>query len=50
MIEFLNDLWAFLRVRKKMWLLPIIVILTLLGALIVATQQSALAAFIYTLF
>ena len=50
MIEFLSDLWAFLRVRKKMWLLPIIVILCLLGALVVMTQQSALATFIYTLF
>jgi hypothetical protein len=50
MIEFLSDLWAFLRVRKKMWLLPIIVILSLLGVLVVATQQSALGAFVYTLF
>ncbi len=50
MIEFLSDLWSFLRVRKKMWLLPIIVILCLLGALVVMTQQSALATFIYTLF
>ena len=50
MIEFLSDLWAFLRVRKKMWLLPIIVVLALLGLLVVATQQSALATFIYTLF
>ena len=50
MIEFLTDLWAFLRERKKMWLLPIIIVLTLLGTLVVATQQSALATFIYTLF
>ncbi|MFC3095514.1 DUF5989 family protein [Alteromonas sediminis] len=50
MWEFLQDLWAFLRVRKKMWLLPIIVVLALLGALVVATQQSSLATFIYTLF
>lgn len=50
MIEFLTDLWTFLRVRKKMWLLPIILILSLLGVLIVTTQQSALAAFVYTLF
>ncbi len=50
MIEFLQDLWAFLRVRKKMWLLPIIVVLSLLGALVVMTQQSALATFIYTIF
>jgi len=50
MWEFVQDLWAFLRVRKKVWLLPIIVILALLGGLVVATQQSALATFIYTLF
>lgn len=50
MIEFIQDLWAFLRVRKKIWLLPIIVVLALLGGLVVATQQSSLATFIYTLF
>ncbi|WP_218310706.1 DUF5989 family protein [Alteromonas antoniana] len=50
MIEFMQDLWAFLRVRKKLWLLPIIVVLALLGALVIATQQSSLATFIYTLF
>ena len=50
MVEFIQDLWAFLTVRKKIWLLPIIVVLALLGALVVATQQSSLATFIYTLF
>ena len=50
MLEFMSDLWAFLRIRKKIWLLPVIVILALLGGLVVATQQSALATFIYTLF
>ena len=50
MIEFLQDLWAFLRVRKKIWLLPIVLVLALLGAVVVATQQSSLATFIYTLF
>ena len=50
MIEFLGDLWDFLRVRKKIWLLPIIVILALLGAVIVVSQQSVLGTFIYTLF
>nr|WP_168711058.1 DUF5989 family protein [Ningiella ruwaisensis] len=50
MFEFLEDLWSFLRVRKKIWLLPIVVVLALLGAIVVATQQSALATFIYTLF
>jgi len=50
MLEFLQDLWRFLKVRKKFWMLPIIVLLVLLGALVVASQQSALAGFIYTLF
>lgn len=50
MREFLTDLWAFLRVRKKIWLLPIILVLALLGGIIVVTQQSALAGLIYTLF
>ena len=50
MLEFLTDLWAFLRVRKKMWLLPIFIVLGLLGGLVVATQQSSLATLIYTLF
>ena len=43
-------LWAFLRVRKKYWLLPILLMMVLLGALIVMTQGSAIAPFIYTLF
>jgi len=50
MFEFLEDLWDFLKVRKKVWLMPIFVILALLGGLVVATQQSSLATFIYTLF
>lgn len=50
MVEFIQDLWAFLRVRKKIWLLPIVLVLALLGGLVVATQQSSLATFIYTLF
>ena len=50
MLEFLQDLWAFLKVRKKMWLLPIVIVSALLGAIVVATQQSSLATFIYTLF
>lgn len=50
MIDFLKELWAFMRVRKKFWLLPIIVILLLLGGLLVAVQGSAVAPFIYTLF
>ena len=50
MREFLQDLWEFLKVRKKIWLLPIFVFLVLLGGIVVATQQSSLATFIYTLF
>jgi len=50
MLEFIQDLWQFLKMRKKFWMLPIIIILVLLGALVVASQQSALATFIYTLF
>ena len=50
MIEFLSDLWSFMRERKKYWLLPIIITLVVLGALIVLVQGSAVAPFIYTLF
>jgi len=49
-MEFLRDLWAFLKVRKKFWLLPIIIVLLLFGVLIVLTSGSAIAPFIYTLF
>jgi len=48
--ESIKDLWDFLKIRKKFWLAPIILILVLLGALIVLTQGSAVAPFIYTLF
>ena len=44
------EFWDFLKVRKKWWLTPIILFLVLLGALIVLTQGSAVAPFIYTLF
>jgi len=50
MIDLLKDLWGFMRVRKKFWLAPIILVLLLLGALIVLSQGSAVAPFIYTLF
>lgn len=50
MIDLLKDLWGFMKVRKKFWLAPIIMILLLLGALIVFSQGSAVAPFIYTLF
>ena len=50
MLEFLSDLWLFMRERKKFWLAPIIIVLVLLGALIMLAQGSAVAPFIYTLF
>jgi len=50
MLDLIKDLWGFMRVRKKFWLAPIIIILLLLGMLIVLTQGSAVAPFIYTLF
>jgi Family of unknown function (DUF5989) len=50
MIDLLKDLWAFMRDRKKFWLAPIIVALLVLGGLIVFSQGSAVAPFIYTLF
>jgi hypothetical protein len=50
MSEFVMELWAFMKERKKFWLLPIILVMLLLGGLIVLTQGSAVAPFIYTLF
>ena len=50
MLDLIKDLWGFMRARKKFWLAPIILIMMLLGALIVLTQGSAVAPFIYTLF
>jgi len=49
-MEFLTDLWSFLKVRKKFWLAPVILVLLLFGVLIVLTSGSAIAPFIYTLF
>jgi len=49
-MDFLKDLWGFLRVRKKFWLLPLIIVLLIFGVLIVLTSGSAIAPFIYTLF
>ena len=46
----LTEFWEFLRVRKKYWLLPIIIVLVIFGGLIVLTQGSAVAPFIYTIF
>lgn len=50
MISFLKEFSQFLRVRKKYWLLPIIIVLVLFGSLIVLTQGTAIAPFIYTIF
>ena len=50
MLDLLKDLWAFMKARKKFWLAPIVIILLLLGALIVLSQGSAIAPFIYTMF
>jgi hypothetical protein len=50
MLELLSDLWDFMKQRKKYWMAPIMGALLLLGALMVLTQGSALAPFIYTLF
>ncbi len=49
-MSFLAELWKFLRVRKKMWLLPIVILLLVFGGLLVLAQSSAIAPFIYTLF
>jgi len=49
-MEFLKELWAFLRVRKKLWLAPIIIVMVVLGGLLVLAQGSVVAPFIYTLF
>jgi hypothetical protein len=45
-----SELWAYMRVRKKLWLAPILIVLLLVGALLVFAQGSALAPFIYTIF
>ena len=50
MVSFLSEVWAYLRVRKKYWLIPVFVIMAMLGALIVLSQGSVLAPFIYTIF
>ena len=49
-MSFIRELWRFMRVRKKYWLFPILLVMALLGALIVLTQGTAVAPFIYTLF
>ncbi|MBV1934333.1 MAG: hypothetical protein KUG59_06570 [Parvibaculaceae bacterium] len=49
-MSFIIELWAFMRARRKFWLLPIIVVMVLFGGLLVLAQGSAVAPFIYTLF
>jgi len=49
-MEFLKELWAFLCVRKKLWLVPIIIVMLILGGLLILAQGSVVAPFIYTLF
>ena len=50
MIEFIREFWAFMRVRKKFWLLPLMTVMIILGILIVLTEGSAVAPFIYAIF
>jgi len=50
MISFLREFWAFIRMRKKYWLLPVLVMMMVFGGLVVLTKGSAVAPFIYTLF
>ncbi|EGK71754.1 DUF5989 family protein [Methyloversatilis universalis] len=50
MNAFIKELWAFLRTRKKLWLMPVIIIMVAIGALLIAAQGSVIAPFIYTLF
>ncbi len=49
-MDFLNELWAFMRVRKKFWLLPVFVMMAVFGGLVIFSQGSAVAPFIYTIF
>jgi Family of unknown function (DUF5989) len=50
MVEFVTELWTFMRVRRKYWLVPILLMMAVFGALIVLAKGSAVAPFIYTLF
>ncbi len=49
-MSFVKELWAFLRVRKKLWLMPIIIVMVIIGGLLILAQGSVMAPFIYTLF
>ena len=50
MLAFLAELWTFMRVRKKFWMLPIFVMMVVFGGLVMLTEGSAVAPFIYTIF
>ena len=49
-MEFIKELWDFLKIRKKLWLAPIIIVMLVLGGLLILAQGSVVAPFIYTLF
>ncbi len=49
-MDFIAELWRFMRVRKKLWLIPILLTMAVLGGIVVLTQGSAIAPFVYTLF
>jgi len=49
-MTFLAEFWAFLRIRKKLWLLPVIIVMVIIGGLLILAQGSAIAPFIYSLF
>ena len=49
-MSFVGEMWAFLRARKKLWMIPIILVMVVLGGLMIVAQGSVLAPFIYTLF
>jgi hypothetical protein len=50
MVDFITELWSFMRVRRKFWLIPVLLMMALFGGLIVLAKGSAVAPFIYTLF
>jgi len=50
MVDFIREFWTFIRVRKKFWLVPILIMMAVFGGLLLLTQGSAVAPFIYTLF
>ena len=49
-MSFLKELWSFMRIRKKFWLMPILIMMLVFGGLVILTQGSAVAPFIYTIF